>query len=230
MKKHTDMNEFNRSTVVNWMMEIHYGLRLSNDTIFFAVNFLDRYLAKKLVKMQDIQLLGASCLALAAKYEETMYPEMRDYVFASEDAFTKEDMLNMEVELLAVLRFELSVPTTILFLRRFSNAAGSSPQLHTLCKYLIELCLIDYRMLKYNPSTQAAAAVYLARRMTKTTPVWTPTLEYYSKHSVDDLLPCARSMNELVHFARHDRKLFAFLKYHSKQFGSVSRCRPLGTL
>ena len=37
-----------------------------------------------------------------------------------------------------------------------------TPEMHTMAKFLMELCLQDYPMLQYLPSQQAAAALYLS--------------------------------------------------------------------
>jgi hypothetical protein len=78
----------------------------------------------------------------------------------------------MEKQILVALDFNLSTPTALHFLRRFSRAAGSDGTLHTLSKYIIEVSMLEYSMLKYAPSMIAAAAVYITRRMTNTTPYW----------------------------------------------------------
>lgn len=50
------------------------------------------------------------------------------------------------------LKFEMSAPTPIHFLRRFSKAAQADGQTHTLSKYFIELAAIDYSLSEHLPS------------------------------------------------------------------------------
>ncbi len=38
----------------------------------------------------------------------------------------------------------------------------ATPEIHTMAKFLIELCLPSYQMLDYKPSMLAAGALYLA--------------------------------------------------------------------
>lgn len=52
------------------------------------------------------------------------------------------------------------------------QAAKSDSVTHTLSKYLTELSIPEYSMLHFPPSMIAAAAVYLARKMTNKAPVW----------------------------------------------------------
>jgi cyclin B len=54
----------------------------------------------------------------------------------------------------------------------FAQAAKSDARTHTLSKYLTELSMPEFAMLRFSPSTIAAAAVYLARKMTGKSPTW----------------------------------------------------------
>ena len=40
-----------------------------------------------------------------------------------------------------------------------------TPEIHTMAKFLMELCLVDYEMLKYPPSMIAASALCLSIRL-----------------------------------------------------------------
>lgn len=47
---------------------------------------------------------------------------------------------------------------------------------HTLSKYLTELSMPEYGMLRFTPSMVAASAVYLARKMMASSPAWVHSL------------------------------------------------------
>lgn len=57
---------------------------------------LDRSLLKMDVTKDKLQLLGVSCIFIAAKYEEIMVPNIQDFVYVSADHFLKKDVLAME--------------------------------------------------------------------------------------------------------------------------------------
>ena len=40
-----------------------------------------------------------------------------------------------------------------------------TPEIHTMAKFLMELCLVDYEMLKYPPSLVAASALCLSNKL-----------------------------------------------------------------
>ena len=73
-------------------------------------------------------------MLLAAKYEETYAPEVEDFVYVTDRAYSKKDILRMEIRILATLKFELGRPLPIHFLRRASKAGGVEAATHTLAK------------------------------------------------------------------------------------------------
>jgi hypothetical protein len=51
-------------------------------------------------------LVGVAALFIASKYEELYPPEINDYVFIADDAYTKQQILAMEKNIVTV-SFEL---------------------------------------------------------------------------------------------------------------------------
>ena len=45
MKKQKDINEKMRAILIDWLIEVHYKLKLNADTLFITVNIIDRYLS-----------------------------------------------------------------------------------------------------------------------------------------------------------------------------------------
>jgi cyclin B len=113
-------------------------------------------------------------MLIASKYEEIYAPEVRDFVYITDNAYTKEEILQMEQSMLSKLDFNITVPSAYRFLERFSRIANASSKQWNFARYLIELPLIEQRMLKYCPSLIAASAMYLSRKITQgNDAVWT---------------------------------------------------------
>lgn len=64
--------------------------------------------------------------------------------------------------MLRVLNFNITAPSSYRFLERFSKLVNADTLMFNMARYIIELPLIEYRMLKYCPSNLAASAIYLA--------------------------------------------------------------------
>ena len=74
-------------------------------------------------------------MLVASKYEEIWAPEVKDFVFISDEAYTREQILEMEKIMLNTLRFNLTVPTAFAFLHRFLKA-GITPRHPQVCPQL----------------------------------------------------------------------------------------------
>lgn len=64
-------------------------------------------------------------MLIASKYEEIWAPEIRDFVYISDKAYTREQIISMEKLMLNTLGFKLTLPTPYNFLARFLKAAGA---------------------------------------------------------------------------------------------------------
>eukprot|EP01156_Anaeramoeba_ignava_P002122 Anaeramoba_ignava/a217619_14.p1 GENE.a217619_14~~a217619_14.p1 ORF type:complete len:211 (+),score=78.92 a217619_14:132-764(+) len=64
------INEKMREILVDWLIETSQEHEFHSETLFLAINLVDRFLSKYSVSKQQFQLLGAACLMIASKYEE----------------------------------------------------------------------------------------------------------------------------------------------------------------
>jgi len=211
-----------RSILVDWLIEVHRMFKLLPETLFLAVNIIDRYLQLREVTREKLQLVGITSMLIASKYEEIFAPECNDFVYISDGAYTKEQILTMEQNILNVLSFNLTHPSPLHFLRRYSKAAGSDYTIHTLCKYLIEVMLIDVKLLKFTSSQVAAGSVLIARAMTGKTPLWTPTLEHYSGYGEAAVRVVANEMNDALKKSKNSSLRALKKKYATPKYGQVA--------
>lgn len=106
-----------RTVLLDWLIGAHLSFKMFPNTIFITANLIDQYLLCENVPHSKLQLVGASCFFTAAKYEETYcVPELSDVVDLCAKAFTKNDFLQMESQVLKALEFNLIVETSFKFL------------------------------------------------------------------------------------------------------------------
>ncbi|KAI3862840.1 hypothetical protein MKW98_008680 [Papaver atlanticum] len=160
--------------------EVHHVFKLSPETLYLAIQIIDRYLSAHLVQRKELQLLGISSLLIASKYEEIWAPTVSDLVSISERAYSKEHILGMEKSILAKLGWSLTGPTPYVFLVRFIKAAMADKEMENMAFFLTELGLMQYEMVKLCPSMLAASAVYAARCTLNKTPLWDETLNLHT--------------------------------------------------
>ena len=85
-------------------------------------------------------------------------------MYISDKAYTREQILNMEKQMLNTLGFHLTVPTRYQFMSRFYKAAGADKQFQLLASFIVESALPDYSMLKYPASLSRRRRWYVAMK------------------------------------------------------------------
>lgn len=222
-----ELNHSMRAILVDWLIEVGEEYKLCADTLFLAVNYIDRFLSLHKVTRSQLQLVGVTCIWIAAKYEEIYPPNIKEFVYITDNTYSKEDLLQMEELILSVLNWELTVPTPKVFLRRLLQASFPDEQLHYLSNYLTELSLLDVSLIPFLSSEVAAAAVYLANALLKRQP-WTDSLEHYSGYAARDIFKCVEVLAG-IHAAIYNSPALPALreKYGSKNYQSVSSIPPL---
>ncbi|KZV58158.1 hypothetical protein F511_02751 [Dorcoceras hygrometricum] len=226
MAQQFDINEKMRSILVDWLIEVHHKFELRDETLFLTVNLIDRFLEKQSVVRKKLQLVGLVALLLACKYEEVSVPVVDDLIFISDKAYTRNEILEMERLMLNTLQFNMSVPTAYVFLKRFLKAAQSDRKLDTLAFFLIELCLVEYEMLKYPPSFMAAAATYTAQASVYGIGQWNKTCQHHTGYSEDQLIECSRMMVGFHQGAGAGKLTGVHRKYNTSKFGYAARWEP----
>lgn len=222
MSGQEDINERMRAILIDWLIEVHLKFKLMPETLYLTVNLIDRYLEQNGVVRQKLQLVGVTAMLLASKYEEIYAPEVRDFVYITDRAYTREQILTMETNMLQSFSFNITTPTAYPFLKRFLKAAGTNTRLTQMATYFMERTLQEYRMLQFLPSMVAAAAVNMAMRSLDHGQ-WNSTLEYYTGYSEEQLFPCIQTMEGIIEHAPNASLKAVFKKWSSTKFGAVAR-------
>lgn len=119
-----DINEKMRAILIDWLIEVHLKFKLLPETLFLTVNIIDRYLEKVTdIHRTKLQLVGVTAMLIASKYEEIYAPEVRDFVYITDKAYTKEEILKMEQNILYALDFNLTFPSSLRFLERYCKVS-----------------------------------------------------------------------------------------------------------
>lgn len=165
MDHQDDLDWTMRGVLVDWLIEVHTRFRLLPETLFLTVNIIDRFLSNRVVPLEKFQLVGVTAMFIAAKYEEVLSPHVGNFVHVADDGFGVEEVLSAERYTLSMLKYDLSYPNPMNFLRRISKADGYDIQTRTIGKYLLEISLLDHHFIPYRQSHVAAAAMYMAREI-----------------------------------------------------------------
>jgi cyclin B len=153
-----------RAILVDWMVDVHLKFKLLSETLFLTVNLIDRYLSIKQIQRSRLQLVGVASMLISTKYEEIYPPTVKDFVYITDNAYSKEEILTMEFDILQTLDFDIQQTSSYRFLERYTKVMKSDSVTFYLSQYLLELGLLDSKMNKFLPSEQAAAAVLFAEK------------------------------------------------------------------
>ncbi|CAE8638503.1 unnamed protein product, partial [Polarella glacialis] len=69
MDSQVDINAKMRAILVDWLVEVHMKYKLKTETLFMAVNLVDRYLVQRQLTRKRLQLCGVTAMLIAAKFE-----------------------------------------------------------------------------------------------------------------------------------------------------------------
>lgn len=101
-------------------------------------------------------------MLIASKYEEIYAPEVQDFVYITDKAYSKHEILESEYKMLKTLEFDTNHCSSYRFLMRYWKLSESDQFIWNMSRYLLELSLVEYKMLTHSPSMLASAALYLA--------------------------------------------------------------------
>ena len=166
MSNQTEITWEMRQTLVDWLLQVHFRYHMLPETLWIAINVVDRFLSRRVVSLGKLQLVGVTAMFIAAKYEEILAPSVDEFVFMTENGYTKEEILKGERIVLQTFEFRIShYCSPYSWMRKISKADDYDIQTRTLSKFLTEVTLLDHRFLRVKPSLIAAIGMYCARKM-----------------------------------------------------------------
>jgi len=205
-----------RGILTDWLIQVHVRFRLLPETLFLCVNIIDRFLSARVVSLAKLQLVGITCMFIAAKFEEVISPSVSHFLLCADSSYTESEILQAERYVLKTLDWNLSYPNPVPYLRRISKADDYNVKVRTLAKYLLEIGVLEWRLIAAPPSLMAAAAIWLAR-MALGMEQWTANFAHYSSYKESALIPTANLMlNYILKPIRHEsfHKKYAGKRYY----------------
>jgi len=216
-----------REALIGWLVDTHYMWKLSQETLFLTVSFMDRFMLKKALVLttQYLQLTGAICLNICSKYEDVEPFCLKD-VHELRPHWSAEDIALFESALLTDMDFHVGVPTPLFFLKHYVRMVARDEEFcateAVLAEYLITLALHCADLYTdYNPSIVAAAALYLSRRRFGAKPLWPDRLRIATDFTPDHCV--VNMLYELWKTTKDSNKReIAYRKFSSKSYLNVA--------
>jgi hypothetical protein len=155
-----------RPCLVDFLVEIHFTFRLRPETLYLALNIIDRYVSRRIVYIKHYQLVGCAALWIAAKFEDAKerVPTVQDLAQICRETYEESAFIQMEGHVLSTIQWTLGHPTAEAWLRLM--CCGPYPEdakVQHVARFLMEITLFYREFIKYAPSTIALASLTLAR-------------------------------------------------------------------
>lgn len=223
MKNHSDINEQMRAILVDWIIEVHSKFNLKEETLFLCVFIIDKFLKSEIIPRSKLQLLGVASIMIACKQEEIYSPSIKDFVFITDNAYSKEEIFEMEYHILKVLEFNTVMPSSLRFYELIALDFNFDSKQFNFGLYLLELYLIDYRMTKHLPSVIACTAAYIVMKFFKL-PNYTKIYSNWNRNTNSSSLikDCAREICFLVDNINGSSLKATKKKFSQDKYDSVS--------
>ena len=110
MKSQPDIDKHMRAVLVDWLVDVVKVYKMETETLNLAISYIDRlgildasqydnlvnilrFLSSMSVERGKLQLVGTTCLFIAAKYEEVYPPKMAEFVDVTDGACTKKQVV-----------------------------------------------------------------------------------------------------------------------------------------
>ncbi|KAL0216691.1 hypothetical protein P9112_008875 [Eukaryota sp. TZLM1-RC] len=207
-----------RAILYDWLVEVVQEYHLSLGTLYFAVNYCDRFLSTTQVSRDKLQLVGIASLFIANKYDTNDHRSVRDYAYISDNTYDENEIIKMEAIILNKLDFYLQPATQADFLQKYMQNKSFSSFTSTLAFYLSELTILDSDYLQYKPSMIAASSLCLACLFTGD-PNWTDTSFDPLEYSIEELSICMRDLYHSFEVAKVAKLTAVRDKYCSTNYG-----------
>ena len=205
MKRQKEINDKMRSILVDWIIDVHFKFGFTDETLFMTISIIDRYLSVTQITRTNFQLLGITALMIACKHEEIDLPKIDDFIYITDNAYVKSEVIKMENDVLSKLNFAFLYPSPIKFFEYLSFHFNFTKKHHMMGKYLMESFLLDVKNVKYKPSIISCACTYIVMKFFKMSNyhesyskkfyILDEAVERYSEHNIKE---CAKDICLLV--------------------------------
>lgn len=156
---------FMRPYLIDFLIEAHACFSLLPETLFLAVNLLDRYCSKRVVYKQHYQLVGCAALLIAAKYgdKKDRVPQIYELNNMCCGLYDPGMFTQMEMHVLNTLDWTIGHPTVDFFAQLLVAIERDDAEVEHMAAYISEIALYHRDFVSTRPSIMARASLALAR-------------------------------------------------------------------
>lgn len=150
---------------MDFLIEAHAAFQLLPETLYLAVNLLDRYCSRRVVYKRHYQLVGCAALLIAAKYgdRKDRVPQIKELRSMCCGLYEDEMFTQMERHVLQTLEWTIGHPTIDSFLQLALSEHPYDAEVEHMTWFICEIALFERDFVGALPSIMARSALALAR-------------------------------------------------------------------
>ncbi|KEQ86917.1 hypothetical protein M438DRAFT_268849 [Aureobasidium pullulans EXF-150] len=210
----TEIQWFMRPYLLDFLLEAHHAFQLLPETLFLAVNLLDRYCSKRVVYKRHYQLVGCASLLIAAKYgdRKERVPTIKELKSMCCSLYDDDMFTQMEWHVLQTLNWIVGHPTVTGFLEIALNETSADTEVQNMATYISEMALYHKDFIPVLPSVMARSSLALSRYVLGRAQVNQP--EWAARYDANVVMDLSNQL------ARPSQALFR--KYSSSHLSNVA--------
>ena len=216
-------NEKNRSIIYHWLVKNNHKWKLKDDTIYMAMNIMDRYISQYKSKNLEFQLIEISSYLIASKYEDIYPPYIDELSQICNYIYSNDDIIKKEYEILSGLNFDVLYNSSYKFLTFLHSVVDNqNMKLLYLAQFILEISLDNLDILEYSQSERALAALLVSKKILGIKITWNNLRMYYD-YDENKIKTVQKKMIPLLNkVMKSKNKNAIFEKFESSKYKSVS--------
>ena len=219
-----DLSFAMRSILLDWLIDVSHEYALHCHTLLLTARHIDRFLSCFAISRSHLQLLGIACMLLAAKCWEVRPPLVDDFVYISDNTYTRDEVVRMERRVLTVLRWEVAGCSAYDFMRLLawemaqteSGGGGGGEEEERMAQMLMEMVAMEGdAAVAMRAATIGVSALLVARwaltgqGRSQWRQAWERAVRILGSRSESELEGCVRLMWRLWQRLKEQQRLLS---------------------
>jgi len=153
-----------KQILFNWLFYVKKQFTLLSETLMLTFRLIKLTIKSVSdIDKDNMQLVGVTCIFIAAKYEENIPPLITDLVAVSAGKLTTDCILKMERVILKHISFSnFGLPCAFNYLRQFRYYLSTNDEVYQFAKCLCDVSNLVHELENEKPSVIAASSLYLS--------------------------------------------------------------------
>jgi hypothetical protein len=119
MNNQTEIRPHMRQILVDWLMQVCDVHKMTDPTLFLAIDIIDRYLSKEIIFKKNFQLVGIVALMISCKYCEISHPTVDFMTDLTMNTYKHREFKKLEGLILNSLDWSITKATSNDFVHKY---------------------------------------------------------------------------------------------------------------